>query len=148
VLLWRGRRLVWPRRSPDDDDDGTLEVEIGLGVALMLVVFPIAWIHYFQFLVVPVTLLPFWWRREGLPPRDPAVAILAIGVLLAAGGAVREGAYYSHFETQTGFRVLQCARTLGALLLVWGFARALALRSTGKGLAVPAAQHDQRQPDH
>jgi hypothetical protein len=110
---------------PADDGDRTLEVEIGLGVSLMLLVFPIAWIHYFQFLIVPVTLLPFWWRREGLGPRGGTVAILALGVLLAAGGAVREGAYYSRLETETWFRILQCYRTVGALFLTWGFARAL-----------------------
>jgi len=125
VLLWRGRRLVWPASPPDGDPDETLEVEIGLGVSLMLLIFPIGWIHYFQFLVVPVTLLPFWWRAAGLPPRGPTVAILAIGILLAAGGMVRDGAYYAHFENETLFRVLQCSRTLGALLLAWGYARAL-----------------------
>jgi hypothetical protein len=125
LLLWRGRRLVWPESIPEGGDDRTLEVEIGLGVSLMLLVFPIAWIHYFQFLVVPVTLLPFWWRKEGLPPRGPTVAILAIGILLAADGAVREGAFYTHFENETWFRFLQCSRTLGALLLAWGYARAL-----------------------
>jgi len=125
ALLWRGRRLVWPARPPDGDPDETLEVEIGLGVSLMLLIFPIGWIHYFQFLVVPVTLLPFWWRAAGLPPRGPTVAILAIGILLAAGGMVRDGAYYAHFENETLFRILQCSRTLGALLLAWGYARAL-----------------------
>ena len=132
VLLWRGRRLVWPGKPPDGDHDETLEVEIGLGVSLMLLIFPIGWIHYFQFLVVPVTLLPFWWRAAGLPPRGPTVAILAIGILLAAGGMVRDGAYYAHFENETLFRVLQCSRTLGALLLAWGFARALGNRDVSR----------------
>jgi hypothetical protein len=125
LLLWRGRAVVWPRTDPGDGGDRSLEAEIGLGVALMLLVFPIAWIHYFQFLVVPVTLLPFWWRKEGLTPRSTTVAILVVGVLLAAGGAVREGAHYSRFEGEIWFRVLQCYRTVGAVLLAWGFARAL-----------------------
>jgi hypothetical protein len=126
LLLWRGRRRVWPPREPPF---GLFVAELGLGIGLMLLIFPIVWIHYFQFLVVPVTLLPWWWKHEHLPRDRTTILLVVLGVLLSAGGAVRVGAYYTLHDDGLGFRLLQSYRTAGALLLTWGFARTLAMGS-------------------
>ena len=130
VMLWRGRRQVWPRHEPAF---GTLVAELGLGIALMLWIFPIVWIHYFQFLVVPVTLLPWWWQHERLPSDRTTILLLALGVLLSAGGAVHGGAYYTLHDGDIAFRLAQSYRTAGALLLTCGFARTLEMGSSEMG---------------
>jgi len=127
AILWSCRRLVWPRAGRPNP--GTLEAELGLGIGLMLLVFPIAWLHYFQFLVVPATVLPWWWTRERMPRDRIALALLVSGLVLAAGGAVRGGPYYASHDSESWFRIAQCYRTLGALLLTSGYARALALHA-------------------
>ena len=141
TILWTCRRLVWPRHG--HPDRGTLEAELGLGVGLMLLIFPIGWLHYFQFLVVPATLLPWWWTRERMPRDGIALALLISGLVLAAGGAVRGGPYYASHDSESWFRIAQCSRTLGALLLTSGYARALALHAAMPD--VPAEPHPSRE---
>jgi hypothetical protein len=140
AVLWSCRRLVWRRK--ERPERGTLEAELGLGIGLMLLIFPISWVHYFQFLVVPATLLPWWWMRERLPLDRLALALLISGLALAAGAPVRGAPYYAKHDSESWFRVLQCYRTLGALLLTAGYARALALHARGnlgRGKVPPAA---------
>ena len=117
--------MWWPAQRPAA---ATLVAELGLAVGLMLWIFPIAWIHYFQFLVVPATLLPWWWQHEHLPRDRATIVLLALGILLSAGGAVHGSLYYTAHDGETWFRLAQSYRTAGALLVTWGFARALALR--------------------
>ena len=128
LLGWRGRRLVWPTRVPDDADPsrGSLELELALGSTLMLLVFPIVWIHYYLFLAVPMALLPFWWRHRGLPWSWPGVALLAVGIGLAAGPEVAANAHYREHQQERGFRLQQNQRVLGAVILTLALAAPLA----------------------
>ena len=128
LLLARGRSLLWPTRPPRDDDTeaGSLEIEIALGVALMCLFFPIVWIHYYLFLVVPLAVLPFWWRQRGLPVRPWVVALLVAGAWLAGGREPHENAWYAAREGERLFRLAQNAQPLGALLLVAGLSAPLA----------------------
>jgi hypothetical protein len=129
LLWWRGgRALAWPRRPPDDSDPrcGSLELELSLGVALMLLVFPIVWIHYYLFLAVPLTLLPFWWLQRGLPLRPAPLLLLALGTWLASGSDVPPNRHYGAHARDPVFRARQSAQTVGALLLVLGLSAPLA----------------------
>ena len=127
LLAWRGRSFVWPDPPPDDVDarGNTLEFELGLGVTLMLLVFPVIWIHYYLFLALPLALLPFWWQRRGLPWSWATLVLFGAGTWLASGFEVGENAHYRTHEGEALFRALQSARLVGALLLLIGFATAL-----------------------
>lgn len=124
VLFTRGRALLWPPGRPADGDShsGSLELELGLGVALMLLVFPIVWIHYYLFLVVPLSLLPLWWQQRGLslgaPATAAAISLFVLGTWLAGGQEVHENAWYAARESETLFRWQLGRQPLGALLLV------------------------------
>jgi hypothetical protein len=129
VLLLRcGRGFLWPAAAPRDDDPytGSLELEIALGVVLMLLLFPVVWIHYYLFLAVPLTLLPFWWEQRGLPRTPWLVALLVAGAWLASGFESHANAYYAAREHELGFRLALNLQTLGALLLAVGLAFPLA----------------------
>jgi len=133
LLLVFGRRLLWPPVPPHDADPraGSLELEIGLGVALMVLVFPIVWIHYYLFLVVPLALLPFWWqaRAGGEPHALGAPWMLALpfaaGAWLAGGMEAHENAWYAAREGEMLVRLRQNLQPLGALLLIVSFLRPL-----------------------
>ncbi|MDP6977371.1 MAG: glycosyltransferase family 87 protein [Myxococcota bacterium] len=120
VLLRSGRTLLWPREVPDDSDPtrGSLEVELLIGVLVMVLVFPVVWIHYYLFAMVPLALVPFWIERQGLPHARWRIASYAIGVLCVGCVAVYGNVYYEAREGEAGFRALQNLRPLGALLLL------------------------------
>ncbi len=125
IVLWaRGRTLLWPPRRPPDSDPnaGSLELELALGVALMVLVFPIVWIHYYLFFVVPLALLPLWWQQRALSLGPGAVtaviALFILGTWWAGGQEVQENAWYAARETETLFRWQLNLQPLGALLLV------------------------------
>jgi hypothetical protein len=141
LLFVCGRSLLWPSRPPDDADSrsGSLELEIGLGVALMLLVFPITWIHYYLFLVVPLCLLPFWWQARDLPWRWPVVVLFVLGTWLAGGSEVRENAWYAASEADRMFRLQQNLQPLGALLLIGSMAQPLREIARRPGRAAPGA---------
>jgi hypothetical protein len=127
LLVWRVRDFVWPSALPRDTDpaSNTLDFELALGTLLMLLLFPVVWLHYYLFLVVPLALLPFWWESRGLRWR-PATLVLGIsGTILAGGFPVQENAYYVAREGEWLFRQLQSARLLGALLLLAALLREL-----------------------
>ena len=84
----------------------------------MLLAFPIVWIHYYLFLVVPLCLLPFWWRGRGLPWRWSVVVPFVLGTWLAGGGEVRENAWYAAREADRLFRLQQSLQPLGVVLLI------------------------------
>lgn len=117
-----GLRLAWPRRAPRDDDPrgGSLELELALGAALMLLVFPIVWVHYYLLLALPMALLPFWWRRSGLPVSAAAVALLAAGTWLASGTEVPGNVEVKQRRDEPGYRMRHDAQPLGALLVAVG----------------------------
>jgi hypothetical protein len=124
ALLAHARSLLWPAGRPRDADPraGSLELEIGLGVALMVLVFPIVWIHYYLFLVVPLCLLPFWWqaREISLGPAAKAIVVtlFVLGVWLVGGQETYENAWYAERESESLFRLRLNAQPLGALLLI------------------------------
>jgi hypothetical protein len=125
LLLNRGRGLLLPRRAPRDDDprSGSLELELGLGIALMVLVFPIVWIHYYLFLVVPLTLLPLWWSARGELGNVWWVALLfAVGTWLAGGADTYENSWYAARSSEDLLRWQLNRQPLGALLLVVSFA--------------------------
>ena len=129
LLLRRGAWiLLWPREAPRDDDPrtGSLELELVLGAALMLLIFPVAWIHYYLLLAVPLALLPFWWSRAGLSWRSWSVVLLAAGTWLASGTEVPGNLEVGARSGEALFRLLQNAQPLGALLLVLGLSAPLA----------------------
>jgi hypothetical protein len=132
LLFGTARSLLLPRRRPPDADRnaGSLELELGLGVALMLLVFPIVWIHYYLFLVVPLCLLPFWWQQREIelaPALRAGVFVLfVLGVWLAGGQETYENAWYAEQEADRWLRWQLNARPLGALLLVLAFVPPLA----------------------
>jgi len=124
-----GRALLWPPRAPCDDDRrrGSLELELALGVGLMLLVPPVVWIHYYLFLAVPLVLLPFWWAQRGLSLPAWVALLLVAGGWLASGSEVLGNHYYGgEHQWQRGFRLLQDAQTLGALLIVVALSHPLA----------------------
>jgi hypothetical protein len=125
IVLWaRGRALLWPPRRPGDADShaGSLELELALGVALMVLVFPIVWIHYYLFLVVPLALLPLWWQQRevslGAGALTAVLSLFVLGTWWAGGQEVQENAWYAARETETLFRWQANLQPLGALLLV------------------------------
>jgi hypothetical protein len=129
LLLRRGGwTLLWPREIPRDDDPrtGSFELEFALGAALMVLVFPVVWIHYYLFLAVPLALLPFWWARAGLSWRSWSVALLAAGAWLASGTEVPGNIEVGARRGEALFRLAQSAQPLGALLLVVGLSTPLA----------------------
>ena len=133
IVLWvRGRALLWPPRRPADADPhaGSLELELALGVALMLLVFPIVWIHYYLFLLVPLALLPLWWQQRGLSLGTGAltlvIALFVLGTWWAGGQEVHENAWYAARETEALLRWRLNLQPLGALLLVGACAVPLA----------------------
>jgi hypothetical protein len=123
-----GWALLWPAAAPRDDDPltGSLELELALGAALMLLLFPVVWIHYFLFLAVPLSVLPFWWMQRRIPLRIVAVVLIAAGTWLASGTEVRGNHYYARHRDDGSFRLMQNAQTLGALLLALGLTSPLA----------------------
>lgn len=96
----------------------TVELEVGLGSALMVLVLPVVWTHYFLFLSVPFALLPIWWRRNNLPYRRITTALLLLGVLLTAWPHVYEDSYYFTRDTLGSLRLILAGRTVGALVLL------------------------------
>jgi hypothetical protein len=129
ALLWaRGRGLVWPARPPDDGDPrtGSLELELALGTALLVLVFPVVWIHYYLLLAAPLALLPFWWEARRVPRRAVAIALLVAGTWLASGTETRENRHYGRHQDEPAFRLAQNAQPLGALLLAVGLSWPLA----------------------
>jgi hypothetical protein len=121
--------LCWPARPPRDGDPrtGSLELELALGAALMLLFFPIAWAHYYLLLAVPLALLPAWWRRGALPLAPLPLALLALGTWLASGSEVPGNVEVAARGAERGFRLAQDAQTLGALLLAVGLSTPLAV---------------------
>ena len=128
LLYLRAPGLLLPPQPPDDSDPrtGSLELEIALGVALMLLLFPVVWIHYYLFLAVPLVLLPFWWLARDLPRPSWLIALMALGLWWASGVESHENAYYAAREGDWFFRMAQNRQPLGALLLVIGFSFPLA----------------------
>jgi hypothetical protein len=127
LLFACGRSLLWPSQAPRDADPrtGSLELEIGLGVGLMLLAFPISWIHYYLFLVVPLCVLPFWWIARGLAWHWPVVVLFVLGTWLAGGSEVRENEWYAAREADRLFRLQQNLQPLGVLLLIAALAQPL-----------------------
>jgi hypothetical protein len=129
LLLRRGGwTLLWPREIPRDDDPrtGSLELELALGAALMVLVFPVVWIHYYLLLAVPLVLLPFWWSRAELSWRSWSVVLLVAGTWLASGTEVPGNLEVGARSGAALFRLVQSAQPLGALLLVVGLSTPLA----------------------
>jgi hypothetical protein len=128
LLFRRAPGLLFPATPPDDRDPrtGSLELEIALGVSLMLLLFPVVWIHYYLFLAVPLTLLPFWWLARELPRPGWLIALLALGLWWASGAESHANAYYAAREGDWLFRLAQNRQPLGALLLVIGLSFPLA----------------------
>ena len=120
LLLRVCRPLLTPPERPNDNDAqaGSLEIELALGAALMVLIFPVAWIHYYLFLMVPLALLPFWWEQRQLPRPPWLVALCVISLWLIRGAEIRENAYYLSHSGELLFRLAQNARPLGALLLI------------------------------
>ena len=142
VLLWRsgGAVLLWPATAPRDDDPrcGSFELELTLGVALMLLVFPVVWIHYYLFLAVPLVLLPFWWQQRGIPLSGPSLLLLVVGALLASGTEVPPNHVVGARLDDLWFRHSHAAQPIGALLLVLGLTHPLA-ELARRERAAPAA---------
>lgn len=117
-----GGRLIWPAEEPRDSDphQGSLELELALGAALMPLVFPIVWTHYYLFLALPLALLPSWWRRRGIPASRLAIALLVAGTWLASGSDVPGNLEVKQRRDEPGYRLHHDVQPLGALLLVVG----------------------------
>lgn len=122
-LYRRAPGLLLPASAPDNH---SLELEVALGVALMLLLFPVVWIHYYLFLAVPLTLLPFFWLARDLPRPAWLVGLLALGLWWASGVDSHENAYYAAREGEWLFRLAQNRQPAGALLLVIGLSFPLA----------------------
>jgi hypothetical protein len=142
-LLALSRPLLWPARAPCDGDprSGSLELELCVGCALMLLVFPIVWGHYYLFLVVPLCVLPAWCRARGLPTPAWWIALLAAAIWLCAGGEIAGNAYYAEREGDRLFRLSLARQTLGAVLLLAASALPLgelARRARARPLEAPA----------
>jgi hypothetical protein len=139
LLFACGRGLLWPARSPDDHDprSGSLELELALGSALMLLVFPVVWIHYYLLLAAPLALMPFWWEARRVPRRVLAIALLAAGTWLASGTETQPNHHYGRHQNERVFRLAQNAQTLGALLVAAGLSWPLA--EIARRLGAPAA---------
>lgn len=128
LLYMRAPKFLFPREPANDADPrvGALELEVAIGVALMLLLFPVVWIHYYLFLAVPLTVLPFWWLARGLPHPAWLLALLAVAIWFASGAQSHENAYYAAHETEWLFRWAQNRQPIGALLLVIGLSFPLA----------------------
>ncbi len=128
LLIARAPGILLPRVAPDDRDPrtGSLELELALGVALMLLLFPVVWIHYYLFLIVPIALLPAWWIARGIPAAPGLIALLVLGVLLASGLESHENAWYEARQGDFLVRMLQNVQPSGALLIVLGLSTPLA----------------------
>jgi hypothetical protein len=128
MLFRRAPGLLLPSVAPDDRDprSGSLELEIALGVSLMLLLFPVVWIHYYLFLAVPLTLLPFWWLARDLARPNWLIALLVLGLWLASGSESHANVYYAAREGDWLFRLAQNRQPFGALLLVVGLSFPLA----------------------
>ncbi len=120
ALLRFGGRLLWPKQRPDDRDAqrSSLELELGVGVLLMVLVFPVVWIHYYLFALVPLALVPFQVERQELSQPAWRTAVYGVGVLFVGAVAVVGNVYYEAREGDFAFRALQNLRPLGALLLL------------------------------
>ena len=84
----------------------------------MLLVFPVAWIHYYLFLAVPLVLLPFWWRQQGLPENPGLWVAFAVAVWMVSGVETRDNAHYAALQGSLWSAWLLAAQPLGALLLI------------------------------
>ncbi|WP_167599127.1 glycosyltransferase family 87 protein [Chlorobaculum sp. 24CR] len=109
---------VAPASIKRTGDPETVELEVILAAALMVLVLPVTWTNYFLFLSVPFALFPIWWRRSNLPYYRIATAVLIVGVLLTAWPHVHENEYYFARETLFSLRLILAGRTVGALLLL------------------------------
>ena len=128
-LLWRGgRSLVWPARAPqlEPPERDTFDLELAIGAALLVLVFPVVWIHYYLFLAVPCAVLPFWWKARRLPVGVVSALLLLAGLWLASGSEVYGNHYYGRHQHEPGFRLAQNLQPLGAMLLLLGFGGPLA----------------------
>ena len=128
-LWWRGgRALVWPARAPTGlpRERDTFDLELAIGAALLVLVFPVVWIHYYLFLAVPLALLPFWWHARRLPVGAASAVLLLAGLWLASGSEVHGNHYYGRHRNEPGFRVAQNLQPLGAVLLLVGLGGPLA----------------------
>jgi len=128
LLMLRAPHFLWPARPPSNGDPqrGSLELELALGVSLMLLLFPVVWIHYYLFLLVPLCLLPFWWQARGVSAPPVAVALVILGGLLASGFESHANSFYQARESDLLFRMRQNLQPLGATLLVVGLSWPLA----------------------
>jgi hypothetical protein len=146
LLLRSGRGLLWPAAPLRDGDPytGSLELELALGVVLMALLFPVVWIHYYLFLAVPLTLLPFWWEQRGLARAPWLIALLVAGTWLASGFESYGNAYYAAREHELRFRLALNAQTFGALLLAVGLSFPLSEMSRR---AVEASGNAERAED-
>lgn len=128
LLYVRAPNFLLPSEVPGVDDarEGSIELEAAIGIALMLLLFPVVWIHYYLFLAVPLVLLPFWWRGRELAHPAWLIVLLVLGLWLASGFESHENAYYAAKETETLFRWMQNRQPIGALLLVIGLSFPLA----------------------
>lgn len=141
-----GLRLAWPRQAPRDadPDTGSIELELALGAVLMVLAFPIVWVHYYLFLALPMALLPFWWRERRLPVAPVAVALLVVGTWLASGTDVPGNIEVGERREEAAFRLLHNVQPLGALLVAVGLSwplAALARRSPDRSAEANAAAH-------
>ncbi len=136
LLLRSGRTLLWPRVVPDDSDSahGSLELELLIGVLLMVLVFPVVWIHYYLFALVPLAVVPFWIEGRGMSPPRWRIALYAAGVLCVGCVAVYGNVYYAAREGEAAFRALQNLRPLGALLLLAAVLPAVSALARGGGV--------------
>ena len=105
---------------PNDRDvaRSPLEFELAIWVLLMVLVFPVVWIHYYLFALVPLALLPSWMARVGLPTPAWAGAVYVLGVLGLGAIPVYGNVYYEAREMEWGFRLWMSVRPLAALLLL------------------------------
>ena len=100
--------------------------ELAIGAALLVLVFPVVWIHYYLFLAVPCAVLPFWWKARRLPVGVASALLLAAGLWLASGSEVYGNHYYGRHQHEPGFRLAQNLQPLGAVLLLLGLGGPLA----------------------
>lgn len=128
LLLLRAPGFLRPNRAGEGakPSNGAIELEAAIGVCLMLLLFPVVWKHYYLFLAVPITLLPFWWVDRDLPRPGWLVVLLAAGILMASGAESHENTYYAARETDLAFRWAQNRQPIGALMLVIGLSFPLA----------------------
>lgn len=134
-LWWSGgRALLWPARAAELDapERDSFDLELAIGASLLVLVFPVVWIHYYLFLAVPCALLPFWWQARGLPVRALAVGLLCVGLWLASGTEIHGNHFYGEHRNEPGFRQLQNLQPLGAVLLVVGLGWPLAAISSDR----------------